>query len=98
MRWVRLEYPSPYGLIRCEWSRERADLKLSLTVPPNTTATVSLPTHGRKRARLLERGVPVAGARIEAGRWRLELEAGRHEFTAQGIGAPPVPDYRRYAE
>ncbi len=38
--WVKGEYKSVKGLIKSEWKRENNKITLSVTIPPNTTATI----------------------------------------------------------
>lgn len=40
LSWVKGEYKSVKGLIRSEWTRERDKIKLSVTIPANTTAII----------------------------------------------------------
>jgi len=47
LTWVRASHKSPYGMIETEWRRDYGHFRLSVTIPPNTTATVCMP--GRKR-------------------------------------------------
>jgi alpha-L-rhamnosidase len=44
MTWARGHYDSPYGRIESEWHVENGKLIYIATVPPNTTATLYLPT------------------------------------------------------
>jgi alpha-L-rhamnosidase len=40
LSWVKGEYKSVKGLIKSEWTREDDKIRLSVTIPANTTATV----------------------------------------------------------
>jgi len=42
--WVKAEYQSVRGLVEVNWKRLPDELELNLTVPPNTTAEVRVPT------------------------------------------------------
>jgi alpha-L-rhamnosidase len=42
--WVKGRFESPYGTIRSDWKLSKSTLKLNISVPPNTTATLYLPT------------------------------------------------------
>ncbi len=44
LTWVRCSYQSLYGKIQCDWRREGDKLRLNVTIPANTTATVYVPT------------------------------------------------------
>jgi alpha-L-rhamnosidase len=44
LAWAKGEYDSPYGTIRSEWRLSDGRLILNIDVPPNTTATVVVPT------------------------------------------------------
>ncbi|MEU8238257.1 family 78 glycoside hydrolase catalytic domain [Actinoplanes missouriensis] len=43
---VKGHYTTPQGTARSEWKRDGDRLRLTVTVPPNTTATVHVPTLG----------------------------------------------------
>jgi alpha-L-rhamnosidase len=44
LTWARSSHRSPYGLIACEWRIVGNELHVNLTVPPNCTARVELPS------------------------------------------------------
>ncbi|GGN44228.1 alpha-L-rhamnosidase [Actinoplanes campanulatus] len=46
LTFVKGHYTTPQGTVRSEWKRDGARLRLTVTVPPNTTATVHVPTLG----------------------------------------------------
>jgi alpha-L-rhamnosidase len=43
LTFARAEHDSPYGLIKSDWKLDGKAFKWSITVPPNTTATVYVP-------------------------------------------------------
>lgn len=43
MAWVESSYESPYGKIELKWSLKEEDFHVSLRVPPNSSAVVTLP-------------------------------------------------------
>ena len=43
LTWVKASYDSVRGKITSEWKRDNSTFKLSVTIPPNTTATVFVP-------------------------------------------------------
>jgi alpha-L-rhamnosidase len=47
--WARGSYHSIRGVIEVDWRIDEGELRLDLTVPPNTTATVILPGDGEPR-------------------------------------------------
>ncbi len=49
LAWVRASVNGPYGMIAAAWTREGTDVKLTATVPPNTTAVVRLPGQPDRR-------------------------------------------------
>ena len=59
--WARSEYDSIRGPIRSNWRREAGKLRLEVTIPPNTTATVFVPTG--KSGEVTESGQPAANAK-----------------------------------
>jgi alpha-L-rhamnosidase len=44
LEWVKAGFESPYGTIRSDWEIVNGTLRLNVSVPPNTTATLYLPT------------------------------------------------------
>jgi alpha-L-rhamnosidase len=71
-------------LLKRNWRREAGRLALDLTIPPNTTATVFLPTQTADEVR--ESGVAAAKSpgvqflRLENGSAIFEVASGRYEF------------------
>jgi len=80
------EYQSIRGLIRAAWRIEGELLALEVTVPPNTTATVRVPSTAPQQ--VTESGKPAARApgvrwlRQEAGAAVLEVTSGMYQFRA----------------
>lgn len=78
---------SPYGTIRCRWERSGEMLKLAVTVPPNSVATVVIPT--TEPASLTEGGKPVAesagitGMKSGNSHVSMRVPAGRYDFTCR---------------
>lgn len=56
LKWVKTSFNSPHGTIRSAWNIEGDNFHWQITVPPNTTATVHIPT--RDAASVRENGVP----------------------------------------
>jgi len=44
LTWVKAHHGSPYGRIESSWNKSGNRLTLDVTVPPNTTATIHVPT------------------------------------------------------
>jgi len=93
LTFVRASVRSPHGTIGSEWSVEHGKLRWAVTVPPNTTATVHVPT--TDVGSVTEGGGPVAvskGIHV-IGQWGdylvLLVPSGRYAFGAKW--APPAP-------
>ena len=75
------------GRIATSWKKDRGQLVLNVTIPPNTTAIVRLPT--ANTARLTESGQPLAAAagvkylHTEGGRVVLAVDSGSYSFQTQ---------------
>jgi alpha-L-rhamnosidase len=69
--WIECEFNSPHGLIRSNWKQEGSNLEWEVSVPPNTEATVHVPT-GYAQLRLKDGEEPAP--RI--------LGAGQYHFVA----------------
>jgi alpha-L-rhamnosidase len=87
LEWVKVRYESPYGTIRSKWRIKDATLELNIAVPPNTTATVYLPTSNTPSIK--EGNVPLSKAqgvkqlRVDKkGRAMLEVQPGNYTFEA----------------
>jgi alpha-L-rhamnosidase len=83
---ARAELKSVYGAVASGWEIGDGVFRLSVTVPANAHATVSLPGEALADAR--EGDVPLAEvegvtkARVEHGRIVCDVAAGTYEFTA----------------
>jgi hypothetical protein len=84
--WARGEYQSIRGRIASSWKMEDGRFRLSVTIPPNTTATVCVPA--AKAEDVQESGKPAAKApgvkflRLENGKAVFEIGSGQYEFAA----------------
>ncbi len=71
LNWVKAHHDSPYGRISVSWKREGDRLTMDVAIPPNTTATVYVPT--LRPNEVTESGKPVreaVGVKFAAGRRR----------------------------
>jgi len=82
---ARGEYDSIRGKIVSDWRVVKGEFILNLTIPANTTATVSLPIANQDQ--VCENGKPMALAegvkflRVEPGRCVLEAGSGSYRFS-----------------
>jgi alpha-L-rhamnosidase len=85
--WARAKLESIYGSIESSWRVEGGKLKLDVTIPPNTTATVRVPTSdGASVSEASESGRAPAGVKpVEStdAAVTFELGAGRYAFTSR---------------
>lgn len=58
LTWVKAHHDSPYGRIQSEWKKEGGRFSWNITVPPNSTAEVSIPAS--KADAVSESGQPAA--------------------------------------
>jgi alpha-L-rhamnosidase len=86
VNWVRASYDGIRGRIASAWKRTGNEFELEVTVPANTTATVSLPaksaTTVREGGRVLAEARGVKLLREEPGRAVLAVESGRYRFSS----------------
>ncbi|HKI21590.1 MAG TPA: family 78 glycoside hydrolase catalytic domain, partial [Isosphaeraceae bacterium] len=86
LSWARTSYKSIRGEIATSWTRNDAYLTLEVTIPANTTATISVPAS--VPAQITESGKPLAQAegvklvRTGGGGAVLELGSGTYRFAA----------------
>ncbi len=92
LKWVKAHHDSIYGQITSDWSVDgKGLLTLNVTVPPNTTATLYLPTADEKA--VTEGNQPLAQAKgiksltAQRGQLMLELQSGSYEFISS-LSAP----------
>jgi alpha-L-rhamnosidase len=84
LQFVRGSHQSPYGLIASHWRRDGRRLQWHVTIPPNTSATVSVPASAE--ASVTESDQPVGNAlgvhvlRREPGHMVLTVVAGEYRF------------------
>lgn len=87
LEWAKARSASLYGEIVSEWSREKTQATFAIEVPPNTTASVSIPTVNP--ASITEGDGPAAKAKgvtflHEAdGAAVFEVASGRYQFSSQ---------------
>lgn len=75
-------YNSPYGPIRSEWNKDSTTFKLHAEIPPNTTATVYLPSSSKTK--ILESGKEINNISIKrtnfSGRTVIKIGSGKYNF------------------
>jgi hypothetical protein len=98
LRWVNCSLQTPYGKVTSNWRLVEQGLQMQVTVPPNTSAEVRIPTFG-KPATITEGGRPVAEAEgvthngSEGGFEVFGVGSGEYHFLATGVGLPPAHTY-----
>ena len=87
LTWARAGYESLYGPITSRWSVHEKKLLMSVTVPPNSTATLLLPTKDAAAIRESDRPVSespgVKSAGMANGRAVLRLKSGTYRFETE---------------
>lgn len=78
LSYVKATHRSLYGPISSSWTRTGGRLQLEVTIPPNTTATICVPSAGK----VSEAG-GLAPARVEKGCTLFETGSGSYRFTAE---------------
>ncbi len=90
--WASTSFNSIHGPIATHWKRTPQGLELSVTIPPNTTATVYVPA--ADPATITESGKPAAQAegvkflRMEKGAAAYAVGSGRYEFRVAKQDSP----------
>ena len=87
VEWVRAEHESMYGTIKSAWKiREGDKFHLEITLPPNTTATVYVPSDKQtfitEGPDYIHSGEHVQFVGMKNGRVVFEVESGTYEFTS----------------
>jgi len=85
--WAKVSYDSIYGKITSDWKLDQGKLSMNVIIPPNTTATIRVPTSAPDQVQ--ESGRPISkleGVKIlrsEPDALYLEVGSGKYLFTAQ---------------
>ena len=86
LKFVKSKYHSPYGLIVSEWTLRDGKFDWTITVPPNTSATVHVPTSDAASVRVdgkAPRNVAgIASVKDSREGLVLEVKAGTYHITA----------------
>jgi alpha-L-rhamnosidase len=56
LTWAEGKTETVYGPISCNWYRTDSGIKIDISIPPNTSATVKLPVHGMITPKISESG------------------------------------------
>jgi alpha-L-rhamnosidase len=84
LKWVNASHQSPYGKITSHWQRNGREFDWQVTVPPNSSATVWIPS--RDAEAITESGLPADRAkgvqflRRESGAAVYRVESGSYRF------------------
>jgi alpha-L-rhamnosidase len=65
---AEVKHETPYGMLSCKWTTDAGQFRLSLMVPPNTTAEVVMPDR---------QASPILGEKQEG----IMIGSGQHEFS-----------------
>ncbi|MCX6938019.1 MAG: hypothetical protein NTU80_09010 [Verrucomicrobia bacterium] len=60
LKWVNCRYDSLYGEIISDWKRDGQKITMNVTIPPNTTATVFVPSAEHNASLVTESGKPAS--------------------------------------
>ena len=90
LTWAKASYRSVHGGIRTDWKLdERGDLRLNVTVPANTTATVRVPAPGRhavtEGGRPAEQADGVRFVKLDDGAAVFEIGSGSYSFAVDRV-------------
>ena len=77
--WAKADFDSPSGLIKSAWKRENGNLKVAVTVPPNTSATVWI--HAKDGNNITEESGFSKKIGEQDGYQLYEVEAGNYKFS-----------------
>jgi hypothetical protein len=97
LTYARATLDSPYGLVASAWELTEADFRLSITVPPNTHATVRLPAQSpvlsaangldavAEGGQPLTPGNGILSAHVAGDVAIIEVGSGNYEFVTTGL-------------
>jgi alpha-L-rhamnosidase len=97
LTWAQAAYDSIHGTIAVRWEKSGGALVVNVTIPANTSATVSLPGSGTGPFTIQEGGTTVwsggacinrvpgiSGASVNAGRVEVQVASGSYRFRVTG--------------
>jgi alpha-L-rhamnosidase len=83
---VNASFQSLYGLIKSEWKLETGRFIWKVTVPPNSAATIYIPTNDPasilESGRNIEKSTGIKFSRIENNLAIYEIGSGNYEFSS----------------
>lgn len=82
LSFVNASYKSSHGTIKSHWKKKRNKLEWDVTIPPNTTAKVYLPTESASKVKVNKSKLEKAGLNFEseAGMVVLKLKSGNYSI------------------
>ncbi len=83
LQWVKAHHNTPYGRIEVQWKRMEGSIRLEVSVPVNTSATVTFPVSNLKQ--VMEAGKPMTKRTLldfnkGKGQIQLTVGSGNYEF------------------
>jgi alpha-L-rhamnosidase len=86
LKWVKASFKSLYGLIRSDWTCENGLFTWKVTVPPNTTARVCIPTDDpasvKESGKKMEKNAVLKFMGMEKGEVIYEIGSGDYSFSS----------------
>jgi alpha-L-rhamnosidase len=86
LTWAKAHHDGPYGRISLHWQRQNGQLIVECTVPPNSTATLRLPTTDpnavREQDKPLSQAAGISSVDSKPTHITLTLAAGTYKMTA----------------
>lgn len=90
LKWVNASFESPYGLIESDWKCENGLFKWKVTIPPNTTATVYIPTNDiasvKESGKKIQINTSLKLIRMENNAAIYEIGSGDYDFSSPTVG------------
>ena len=84
LEWVECSYQSPFGKIISNWRKQAGKLVMDVTIPPNTTARVFIPTKDigsiTESGKSVEKSTTVKFLRMEDKTAICEISSGHYVF------------------
>jgi alpha-L-rhamnosidase len=85
LQWAKGTYNSVHGLIISDWYLQEYRFNLTVTIPPNTTATIYLPTSSAQKitegGRTLDKALGVKTVSAENNSTAVEVTSGTYKFS-----------------
>ena len=78
--YAKASYNSPYGIISSGWKKAKGKFEITVQIPPNTKATVYLPS--KKGTKITDNGKSITAAKYQGAKALIDIGSGIYRFVS----------------